>query len=104
VTTDYVVDESCTLTRMRAGAAAAFRLLELLRRTEWLDWEWIGAERFDRGVALFRKYADQEYSFTDCTSLALMRELRLEAALTGDAHFAHAGFRALLAGDAPGAR
>jgi predicted nucleic acid-binding protein len=96
VTTDYIVDESATLTKARAGPHAAGRLLDLLRSSRLLEWEWIGAERFDRAEALFRKHRDQGFSFTDCTSFALMRELRLTEALTADAHFTTAGFRALL--------
>lgn len=96
VTTDYVVDESCTLTRMRAGRAAANRLLDLLSQTRGVDWEWIGTERFARAQTFFRKHGDHAYSFTDCTSFVVMRELRLARALTTDANFTHAGFEATL--------
>lgn len=96
VTSDYIVDESATLTRARIGAEAAGRLLDLLHATRALQWMWIDAERFERAEAWFRKHADHGYSFTDCTSFALMRELRIERALTTDAHFETAGFRRLL--------
>lgn len=100
VTSDYVVDESCTLTMSRAGLAAAARLLDLLHDTQALEWEWMGADRFARAEALFRKHRDHGYSFTDCASFALMRELRIEAALTSDEHFRAAGFQPLLAAPA----
>jgi predicted nucleic acid-binding protein len=96
VTTDYVVDEACTLTGARAGALAATRLLDLLRDTRAVDWEWIGSERFARAEARFRKQADQAFSFTDCTSFEVMRERSLQTALTSDAHFRIAGFDPLL--------
>ena len=86
VTTDYVIDESCTLAKARAGPVAAGRLLDLLEGTAAVDFEWIGAERFDRAKALFRKQADQAFSFTDCTSFAVMRERRITQAITGDDH------------------
>ena len=98
VTSDYVVDESCTLTMARAGPAAAVRLLDLLHETQSLEWKWMDADRFALAEALFRKHRDQGYSFTDCASFALMRELRIEAALTTDEHFGVAGFTPLLAG------
>lgn len=41
---------------------------------------------------LFRKFADQKVSFTDCVSFALMRRHRLKKAFTFDRHFAGAGF------------
>jgi hypothetical protein len=97
VTTDYVVDESCTLAQARIGHVAALRLLDLLRQTEGVDWEWITPDRFARAETLFRKHRDQGYSFTDCTSFTIMRDLRLERAITSDAHFRSAGFQVSLA-------
>jgi len=41
----------------------------------------------------FEKFADQEVSFTDCVSFALMREADIQTAFTFDAHFEHAGFK-----------
>jgi predicted nucleic acid-binding protein len=96
ITSDYVIDESCTLTKVRAGSVAAVRFLDLLKESQAVDWEWIGAERFARAEALFRKRRDQGYSFTDCTSFALMQELRIDRALTSDAHFRAAGFHPTL--------
>ena len=48
------------------------------------------------GQEVFRHGADKGWSIVDCTSFAVMRRLRLEAALTDDRHFQQAGFRALL--------
>jgi uncharacterized protein len=48
-------------------------------------------------VDFFLKQLDQDFSFTDCCSFLLMRELGLRDALTTDKHFTAAGFRALLA-------
>jgi predicted nucleic acid-binding protein len=46
VTTDYVVDETCTLLKARLGSVGAARLLDLLGGTAALNWQWIGPERF----------------------------------------------------------
>lgn len=96
VSTDYVLDESYTLARARSGSEAAFALLDMIDGTSAVDVEWIGSERFDRAVALFRKYHDQTFSFTDCTSFAVMREQGLTDAITRDQHFRIAGFNLLL--------
>ena len=96
VLTDYVVDEACTLAKARAGSYAALRLLELVESSAGFRLEWVGPDRFDAAKAHFRKHADHDYSFTDCTSFVVMRELRLRDALTSDRHFMEAGFRALL--------
>lgn len=51
---------------------------------------------FRRGVDFYRARPDKEWSFTDCLSFEVMRELGVREALTSDRHFVQAGFRALL--------
>lgn len=96
VLTDYILDEALTLARVRAGTAAALKLLELVERSAAFSLVWVGTERFDAAKACFRKHADHAYSFTDCTSFIVMRELQLREAVTTDRHFAEAGFETLL--------
>jgi len=96
VTTDYIVAEAVNLTNARAGSVAATRVLDLLEQSAGIQVEWIGVERFEAAKKFFRKHSDHRYSFTDCTSFVVMRELRLVEALTTDRHFIEAGFRALL--------
>jgi predicted nucleic acid-binding protein len=54
------------------------------------------ANLFNRGLALFAKRPDKEWSLVDCISFVVMQERRLTDALTTDHHFKQAGFRALL--------
>jgi predicted nucleic acid-binding protein len=96
ILTDYIVDESCTLAKARAGGYGALRLLEIIDRSEAFRMLWIGKDRFEAAKSLFHKHADHGYSFTDCTSFVLMRELRIRDVLTTDRHFVEAGFRPLL--------
>ncbi len=96
VLTDYVLDEVCTLAKARAGSQAALELLRLVEASVGFRMEWIGPDRFDAAKAYFRKHADHDYSFTDCSSFVVMSELRLRDALTIDHHFSEAGFRGLL--------
>ncbi len=51
---------------------------------------------YDRGLDLFGRRPDKGWSLTDCISFAVMAELGLKDALTGDRHFDQAGFRAIL--------
>lgn len=92
VTTDYVLDEAYTLAKARSGSVAALRLSDLIHGTAALDVEWLGSARFEAAEGLFRKYQDQAFSFTDCTSFVLMRELGIREAVTTDDHFRIAGF------------
>jgi predicted nucleic acid-binding protein len=99
ILTDYILDEACTLAKTRDGSLAALRLLESVEASAGFRLEWVGPDRFAAAKAWFRKHADHAYSFTDCASFVVMRELRLRDALTSDRHFAEAGFRALLRPD-----
>ena len=92
VTTDFVVDETFTLLRLRIGLPAAEAWWKQLDGTSRLRWERITVERFERARLLFFKYRDKPFSFTDCTSFAVMKERRLRVALTSDRHFVQAGF------------
>lgn len=92
VTTDYVADETLTLLRLRLGIGAAEAWWQQVDSSSRLRWEYVGAERADKARALFFRYRDKDFSFTDCTSFAVMRELKLREALTTDRHFIQAGF------------
>jgi uncharacterized protein len=96
VATDYVLAEAVNLVNARAGSRVAVRVLDLIEQSAGIRIEWIGTSRFDLTKAFVRKHADHEYSFTDCTSFVVMRELKLSQALTTDKHFSQAGFEALL--------
>jgi predicted nucleic acid-binding protein len=96
VVSDYVVAESVNLANSRGGSTVARRVLDLIEQSAGVRMEWIGTDRFELTKTYFRKHADHGYSFTDCTSFVLMRQLRLAEALTTDKHFVEAGFRSLL--------
>lgn len=95
ITTDYVIDETMTLIRMRLGLTAAKSWWEQLEGSSRLRWEWIGMERAARARKAFFRYRDKTYSFTDCTSLVVMQDLRLKIVLTTDRHFQQMGFQVL---------
>lgn len=51
---------------------------------------------YDQGVRLFSSRPDKEWSLTDCISMEAMRGEGLTEVLTGDRHFAQAGFKLLM--------
>lgn len=95
VTTDYIVDETLTLVRMRLGIAAAEAWWAQVEGSRRVRHEAIDALRAEKSRALFFRHRDKSYSFTDCTSFVVMKELRLKEALTTDRHFRQAGFLVL---------
>jgi hypothetical protein len=95
VTTDFVVDETLTLIRFRLGLAAAKAWWQQIDGSARLRWERVENDRFERARQLFFEYRDKDLSFTDCTSVAVMRELKLKAVITTDRHFHQVGFDVL---------
>ena len=95
VTTDYVIDETLTLIRIRLTLAAAEGWWAQLEGSSRLRWEWIGMARADKARDVFFRHRDKSYSFTDCTSFVVMKELKLKQVLTTDRHFRQMGFEVL---------
>ena len=97
VTTDYVIDETATLLRFRGLAKLLTEFFHMVEESEALEIEWVFPGPFSTARKLMLKHLDQEFSFTDCASFVVMKELRLFDALATDKHFRVAGFNPLLA-------
>ncbi|HYF48402.1 MAG TPA: type II toxin-antitoxin system VapC family toxin [Planctomycetota bacterium] len=91
ITSDFVLDETLTLLRARRhdllaqtlGASlfgADIQMVHFLSEAELLD-AW----------AVFQKFSDKEWSFTDCTSKVVMERLGIKTAFTFDHHFKQFG-------------
>lgn len=94
-TSNFVMDETLSLCLYRLGPWVAQRVGTTLLDADTVDLIRITAG--DEGTAwnLFCDRPDQRYSFTDCTSFALMRRLGLDTALALDQDFAAEGFTVL---------
>ncbi|MFM8683362.1 MAG: type II toxin-antitoxin system VapC family toxin, partial [Chthoniobacterales bacterium] len=96
VTTDYVLDETLTLLRLRLGLGAARDWWEGISRSPRVIVAEVDAELRDRAMDWFFRYGDKDFSFTDCTSFAFMRQEKIREALTTDRHFRQAGFEVVV--------
>lgn len=94
-TTDYVIDETLTTIRFRLGLDAAEAWWLQVEASARLRVESIDEPRRERARALFFRYRDKDFSFTDCCSFVVMRELRIRRALTLAHHFRQIGFEVL---------
>jgi predicted nucleic acid-binding protein len=92
-TSNFVLDETFTLLARRTSYAfaaerarglLASRVLVVLRPTK---------EDEIAALELFEKLADQEVSFTDCVSFALMQQAGIARAFSFDRHFDILGFQ-----------
>lgn len=92
VTSNFVFDETVTLARARLGPAVSIKAGEALREGGVAELVRLLPEDEDDAWGYFPRWRDKGYSFTDCTSFALMRRLRLTTAVATDRHFGQAGF------------
>jgi len=95
VTSDYVMDETLTLIRMRIGLEATRTFQEQTAESPRLRWERVDVRRFQAAMEWFFRWKDKTFSFTDCTSFVIMRDLHVKKVLTCDRHFREAGFEIL---------
>jgi predicted nucleic acid-binding protein len=93
LSTDYVVDETLTLLRVRLSLDAAQAWWEHVSESRRLRVLPIDLPRLEHARAWFFGWQDKDFSFTDCTSFVVMREFRVRQALTSDKHFVQAGFQ-----------
>lgn len=94
-TSDYVLDETISLTFKRLPFDSANRFLTFIEQSVKdgeLRLEWVSQQRFEKAVELRRKYADKpRISFTDFTSMVVMSELGITDVMTEDDHFIQVG-------------
>jgi predicted nucleic acid-binding protein len=86
VTSNFVISEVYTLLLKRLGWERAIRYVEELRAgaTQVLG---ISAEDESRAWEIIRQYQDQDFSYVDATSFAMMERLDIETFFAFDAHF-----------------
>lgn len=92
VTSDYVFDETVTLLKRRAGSSVAVSWGRRLLSSAVLEVAFVDRAVLDAALQIFEGAGDQPFSFTDCTSFALMRSWGIDSAFTLDDDFAHFGF------------
>jgi predicted nucleic acid-binding protein len=87
VTSDYVVDEVLTLLKTRFSTQAASRAGQMLFGERLASLVYLTPEDVERGWKIFRSHTDKRWSFTDCSSLAMMQRMQISLAFTFDKHF-----------------
>lgn len=92
ITSDYVLDESYTIIRFRAGHRIAIEFGEEVRQSRLIEVIPVGPKFIEDAWSFFKKHKDKDYSFTDCTSFVIMKQMKIHRAFTFDPHFSHAGF------------
>ncbi|TMB88485.1 MAG: PIN domain-containing protein [Chloroflexi bacterium] len=92
LTSNYVVGETWTLLRRRAGHAVVVRFLDQIDRLSQLSVAHVDEETEAGAWRWLRAHDKREYSFVDATSFAIMRQRHIREALAFDGDFNAAGF------------
>ena len=92
ITTNLVVAESYALIHRFGGHAAAVRFLQILGQSSRLQKVYSDPALEGEAEAQLIRYADQDFSFVDAVSFAVMRRRGITEAFAFDHHFQIAGF------------
>lgn len=93
IVNDYLFDEVVTtLLRRTRRHDVAVTAGEILRRSPTVEILVVQRPMIEKAWELFCQRPDKLWSFTDCVSFAMMRDLGLLSALTFDHNFKEAGF------------
>lgn len=94
VTTSYIVNEVVTAFNIRNLHDKAVEIGEILVYSSDVTFIQVDDALFFEAWEYFKKHHDKTYSFTDCVSFVVMKQLDIQDALTFDNHFKQAGFTA----------
>ena len=96
ITTAWIVAELANALAKGANRRSFADLLHDLEGDERVQIRPASDDLFKRGLSLYLRRTDKDWSLTDCISFVVMEEMRLNDALTADRHFEQAGFTVLL--------
>jgi hypothetical protein len=91
ITTDYVVDETLTLFRARGENLHALKFGSEVIDGTFAEIITVTEQDFAEAWRIFQRFADKEWSFTDCTSRVVMERLGIQQAFAFDDHFRQFG-------------
>jgi len=95
ISSDYVLDETYALLRYDVGHKRAVEFggeIKSLQGTGKIRIVHINQDILDKAWEIFEKYYDKDFSFTDCSSFAVMEILGMKEAFSFDKHFEQFGF------------
>ncbi len=95
ITTNFILCETYTLIRNNATHKIAVEFgegIEISKKAGLIEIIHITPEIENEAWKIFKKYDDKTFSFTDCTTFAVMKQQKLTEAFTNDSHFVQFGF------------
>jgi uncharacterized protein len=95
LTTNFIFDETVTLLRRRLGWIIAGHFGRQLKDSRLTTLVAVQRENEEKAWELFLKFKDHDFSYTDCTSFAVMEALKVDTAFSFDRHFLTMNFQVL---------
>ena len=87
ITTNFIFSETVTLIRYRVGHVAASSIGQKLQESRFVRIVAVTPADEERAWDIFNKFRDQDFSFVDCTSFAVMERMKLSTVFGFDRHF-----------------
>jgi uncharacterized protein len=92
LTSDFILDETLTLMSRRVRLEDIRRFVAGIEESPSVQQIWVTPAHYKSALSLFLGQGSRRWSFTDCTSFAIMHELAIRQAFTFDDDFREAGF------------
>ena len=89
--TSHIFDEAMTLIKARLGSEIAVRTGQQLRLSTLFRLVYVTERDDEAAWEIFSQYTDKDWSYTDCSCLAMMRRLGITEVLSFDHHFDQMG-------------
>ena len=92
IVSDFVVFETITFLNTSAkNHSLAMLFLDFIYEQDNIEVVEIDTVLKKKALQVFKDYDDKEFSFTDCSSFALMASLNIKNAVSFDKHFSQIG-------------
>jgi predicted nucleic acid-binding protein len=91
ITTDYILDETMTLLRVRGERRRTQEFGRRVLEERICRLVWVEKQDVAKAAILFESHPDKDWSFTDCVSRAVMERLKTDRIFGFDTHFREFG-------------
>ena len=91
VSSNFVICETLNYLRTRISYRVSIEFRESVYKSNILEITPVSSEIEEADYKIFKKYKDKAFSFTDCTSFALMEREKIKKVFSLDHHFVQYG-------------
>ncbi|NJD52841.1 MAG: type II toxin-antitoxin system VapC family toxin [Candidatus Methanoperedens sp.] len=84
---DYIFDEAVTIAYLRTGNKNFAKDIGRFSRARPIIFRFLEPVDFERAWDLYLKFKDKNFSFTDCTNIAMMDRHNIDTLFTYDSEF-----------------